>query len=111
MPEPSDECNRESRIPNPKSILDDVRHRPVILADLDAADDAPERDSLFDDLLGHTHEDGVGGLPIGVLHEDRHRQIEDLADLLDAQDDLLAVDAITDLQLGDRHAVDPSLDE
>jgi len=58
--------NPESRIRIPGSVLDDLRHRPIVLANLDAAQCARERDALLDDLIGDLHEH-VDVLAVRVL--------------------------------------------
>src|SRR5690348_10641861 len=102
--------NPEPRTPNPepRSVLDHLGKRAVVLADFDPAQHAGERHALFDRLLGYAHDD-LCGLTIRVLQRNGHRHVEDVAELLDPHHDVLSLDAMRDLQLRQRRAVDPSL--
>src|SRR5262249_1117271 len=91
--------------------LDDFTDRPVVLADVDGAPRAGERHALLDVAIrdGYRH---LQGLPLRVLEDDRDGKVEEVvAELIDPQDHVLAVDSIAQFQLRQGGAVNPPLEE
>src|SRR5262245_53509886 len=108
IPHPSSLITHPSYLP--ASVLYDVRHRAVVLVELDAAEDAGEGDAVFDDLFGDGYHD-LHRLAIGVLDGDRHRDVEHFADLFDPHHQRVALDARGEFELRQRGRVDPPLEE
>src|SRR5437773_2204636 len=85
---------------------DNLHQFPVVLVELDAAQDAGERHALFEDAVGQ-RQHHVDRFPVRVLQRHGHRHVEQLPDLLGLQDDVVALDAVTESDFGKRGAVDP----
>src|SRR5690349_4409355 len=91
-------------------VPDDLGQRRVVSADVGGAERAAQRHPHLHDPVRNGNDD-VGGLAVGVLECDCDRQIEQVADLLEAQHNVTAVDAVAESDPGQRCAVDPAAEE
>src|ERR1043166_7256770 len=99
-----------TRILYGRRLIDEVGEDGVILINRDAAERCGQRDARVDGAFAHCDDD-VGFLAVVELDGERHRHLEDLAELLDVHDERVAFDSICDFQPRQRRAVDPLVEE
>src|SRR5689334_4793830 len=91
-------------------VPDDFGQRRVFPADIGGAECAAQRHPHLYHPVRKRNDD-VGGRAVGVLECDGDRQIEQVADLLEAQDHVTSVDAVAERDPGQRRALDPAAEE
>ena len=109
----ADRDTRQGRAPGLGTLSSspDLR-QPQLVFDLDLPHRPLQRDAMLRCRLGD-HQRDVFAAAIGVLHRDRHRHVEDVADLLDADDRRLwrILDPRGHPQFRQRCAHDPLLEK